>query len=58
MNVEAEIDGGRKNYRAEANDMVWAKYAESFGPTAIDALEGLALRTGLDRHELIAKFRL
>ncbi len=48
--------GNRTKFHVEAKDPMWGKYAESCGPTAIEALEGLAIKTGLDRQELIETF--
>lgn len=54
----AEPNGFRKNYHVEANDILWGKFAECWGRTAIDAIDGLADRTGLDREELRETFGL
>ena len=68
MKSAAEVDGWkvlieqpsglRKNYHVEASDTVWGKFAETFGATPTEALERLAVRTGIDRVELLQMFGL
>lgn len=53
-----EPNGARKNYHVEASDTVWGRFAEAYGQTATEAINGVCQKTELDREELMQVFDL